>query len=573
MTHVPPLTRRVRRPQTILLLAISLILAIGALGFRPASTAAAVRYTFEDGSLQGWSKTGSVSAIANSTDHASIGTHSLKVTLASTSYAAAGFARVNPGSAVGSGDTLEAYVYSASTSPITAAVYVQDQAYRQTTGSAVSLAAGWTRVTYKVPSTATLPLRLVGVQFGAGSASSATLYLDEVGTVGTGTLPINTATSTATKTATTAPTSTPVPTNTPVPGITPTNTPTKVPTNTPTKTPANTPTPTNTPSAPPPSGSVLRGVNLAGADFGWSKVHGTVGADYTYPTTAELDYFKSKGLTLIRLPVLWERLQHTINGPIDTTGDIALIDSFVAQAKARGMYVVVDIHNYGRYKQNVNGTLQTYIIGSSQLPASAYANFWGQLAQHWAGNTGIYAYDLMNEPHDMSGAWPGAAQAAVNAIRQYDRGHTIYVEGDGWASAQSWQYNNSSLNVQDPSNNLVYEAHQSFDKNNSGTYANSYDADGTYPMIGADRVKPFIDWLRAHGHKGMIGEYGVPNTDARWNTVLDNFLTALDNASDVGMSGTYWAAGPWWGSYPLSVEPLNGADRPQMSILTKHLGR
>ena len=64
----------------------------------------------------------------------------------------------------------------------------------------------------------------------------------------------------------------------------------------------------------------------------------------------------------------------------------------------------------------------------------------------------------------------------------------------------------------------------------------------------------------------------MPGSDSRWLTVLDNFLTALDNASDVGLSGTYWAAGPWWGSYSLSVEPSGGADKPQMSILTKHLG-
>ena len=35
------------------------------------------------------------------------------------------------------------------------------------------------------------------------------------------------------------------------------------------------------------------------------------------------------------------------------------------------------------------------------------------------------------------------------------------------------------------------------------------------------------------------------------------------------VSGTYWAAGPWW-SYSLSVEPMNGQDRPQMSVLQNY---
>jgi endoglucanase len=51
----------------------------------------------------------------------------------------------------------------------------------------------------------------------------------------------------------------------------------------------------------------------------------------------------------------------------------------------------------------------------------------------------------------------------------------------------------------------------------------------------------------------------VPDDDPRWLAVLDEFLAALQ-ANGVG--GTYWAAGPWWGSYRLSVEPRDGRDRP-----------
>jgi endoglucanase len=42
------------------------------------------------------------------------------------------------------------------------------------------------------------------------------------------------------------------------------------------------------------------GVNLAGAEFG--SVLGTYRVGYTYyPTTSELDYYASKGVSLIRL--------------------------------------------------------------------------------------------------------------------------------------------------------------------------------------------------------------------------------------------------------------------------------
>jgi endoglucanase len=51
--------------------------------------------------------------------------------------------------------------------------------------------------------------------------------------------------------------------------------------------------------------------------------------------------------------------------------------------------------------------------------------------------------------------------------------------------------------------------------------------------------------------------------------VLDNFLAAMKQN---GIGGTYWAAGPWWGDYPLSVEPRKGKDRPQMEVLELYAG-
>ena len=34
---------------------------------------------------------------------------------------------------------------------------------------------------------------------------------------------------------------------------------------------------------------------------------------------------------------------------------------------------------------------------------------------------------------------------------------------------------------------------------------------------------------------------------------------------------TYWAGGPWWGDYMFSIEPQNGVDKPQMTVLVGHL--
>lgn len=81
------------------------------------------------------------------------------------------------------------------------------------------------------------------------------------------------------------------------------------------------------------------------------------------------------------------------------------------------------------------------------------------------------------------------------------------------------------------------------------------------------RVAPFVKWLKANNKRGFVGEYGVPNNDSRWLVTLDNMLHFL---KENGINGTYWAAGPRWNDYILSVEPQNGNDRVQMSVLQNY---
>ncbi|MCA8986149.1 MAG: cellulase family glycosylhydrolase, partial [Planctomycetaceae bacterium] len=203
-----------------------------------------------------------------------------------------------------------------------------------------------------------------------------------------------------------------------------------------------------------------------------------------------------------------------------------------------------------------------------EVPNAAFADVWKQLATHFRDQDERLAYGIMNEPHGTKGLWKAAAQAAVDAIRSVDQKHIITVCGDGWSGAHSWQKYNKDLILQDPTGKLVYEAHQYFDKDNSGTYKRSYDSDGATPETGVKRLQPFIEWLEEHQLRGFIGEFGVPDNDPRWLVVLDNALAEMQ-AHQVG--GTYWAAGPWWNKYPLSIEPQNGQDRPQMAVLDFYL--
>jgi endoglucanase len=320
--------------------------------------------------------------------------------------------------------------------------------------------------------------------------------------------------------------------------------------------PASGPAPRNAvrPVAPP----FMIGVNLCGAEFGEKKLPGVYGKDYVYPSAAELDYYKSKGILLVRLPFRWERLQPVLNQDFDA-GELKRLDQFVTEIAKRQMKVIPEPHDYARYRGK--------LIGTTDVPNSAFADFWRRMAEHFKSEPSIYAYSLINEPHATQGLWPAAAQAAVDAIRTVDPTHHIIVPGDGWSGAADWRKNNENLWITDPANLIVYEAHLYFDRDKSGRYLKSYDQEKATPTIGADRLKGFRDWLTERNAIGFVGEFGVPGNegaDPRWQESLVNFVKHLN---EIQMSGTYWAGGPWWGNYALSIEPKNGVDRPQIKAL------
>ncbi|PTQ12342.1 cellulase [Sphingomonas oleivorans] len=306
------------------------------------------------------------------------------------------------------------------------------------------------------------------------------------------------------------------------------------------------------------------GVNLSGAEYNPRRIPAKPHVDYVYPGPADLDYFLSRKLSSIRLPFRWERLQPRLRGPLDKK-ELARIDAVVDHVAARGGTVLLDPHNYARYRN--------MLIGSPGLPSAAFADFWQRLATHYAGNDRVL-FGLMNEPHGISSAqWFSAAQEAIDAIRTTGARNLILVPGIAWTGAHSWfSRRGGSTNaiafrtLSDPGDNIAVEVHQYFDHNFSGTSKSCRSA-----TIGVEKIAPVTAWLRLHGYRGFLGEFGV-STNPVCLRALERVLAHLTKNDDVWLGWTYWAGGPWLGKYPFNVSARDGAkeETPQLKLLMRY---
>jgi endoglucanase len=310
----------------------------------------------------------------------------------------------------------------------------------------------------------------------------------------------------------------------------------------------------------------MTGVNISGAEFSRKHIPGIFGRDYTYPKPSSIDYYATKGMNIIRLPVLWERLQHSLGIKL-AEPEMRRIDAVVSYATSKGMKIIIDVHNYAAYADSA--------IGTSKTPISALGQLWRQIATRYKDND-LVIFGLMNEPTGLpTETWLAAANIAIAYIRQTGARNLVLVPGNGWSSARDWtsaRYGTPNsqvmLNIVDPSNNFAFDVHQYFDRDFTGTHDHCQSDD-----IGVTSLTPFTKWAREHHKRGFLGEFGAGSNRTCLNA-LDRVLKFMTTNNDVWLGWAYWAAGSWWPKdYFTNIGPLDGQDRPQMSVLERYINK
>lgn len=236
---------------------------------------------------------------------------------------------------------------------------------------------------------------------------------------------------------------------------------------------------------------VLRGVNVAAGSSPAGSVEPEHPAGFSnqdldvvpdrHILPESLRYLAARGISLVRLPFNWERLQPELGGPL-AESEVEHLRAVIDEADELGMTVVLNMHNFGGYYERDGGRRVRRIIGTDQLPIDTFADSWARIASTF-GDEDDVVWGLMNEPANMAAVdgrsparvWEEASQAAVDAIRSTGDGHVISVAGYQYSTAARWSTTHPRPWIDDPLRRVRYEAHQYWDSSLKGEYVRSYD--------------------------------------------------------------------------------------------------
>jgi aryl-phospho-beta-D-glucosidase BglC (GH1 family) len=239
----------------------------------------------------------------------------------------------------------------------------------------------------------------------------------------------------------------------------------------------------------------LRGVTVNGGEFGenvpetspestFSNAHpGIFETAWHYDTQASFDYLAERGITTVRLPFRWERVQPRLDGPLDPA-ELQRLHAVVRRAGRAGLQVILDLHNYGGYYAATGRRGVRRTVGSADLPDSSFADVWRRLSAEFQHDPAVHAYALMAEPADMpvissavpARRWERSSQGALAEIRARGDRTLIMVPGYNWSAVAGWARTHPHPWINDPANNFRYEAHHYWDEDSSGDYGSYSDA-------------------------------------------------------------------------------------------------
>jgi hypothetical protein len=318
------------------------------------------------------------------------------------------------------------------------------------------------------------------------------------------------------------------------------------------------------------------GVNLSGFEYS-GPVPGVEGRDYFRPTDQNCRDIATQRFQLVRLPVLWERLQPSTFSPFDAVYKNQ-IDTAVSAIAAAGLQAIIDVHNFGRYATPSDRGVGRRPIGSAHLPIDAHTDLVRRMSLAWKDEPGVWGYDVMNEWHDMPvpltpatverATSTRANQAALDAIRANGDSKWFLWEYDSYSNMHRFATlfgRSPGAFWTDPLKRTAISPHHYFDRDHSGRYRTAF-SQADLSRVGGE-ITPLLDWCATAGVPCLIGECGVRSPD--WLPCLERMLDTLSAYRQPAIGLLQWAEGDHYHSATkLCVNDPGG----QMGLLARCRG-
>ncbi|MEW6047844.1 MAG: carbohydrate-binding protein, partial [Bacillota bacterium] len=276
-------------------------------------------------------------------------------------------------------------------------------------------------------------------------------------------------------------------------------------------------------------------------------------------TERDWDQIKAFGFNVVRLPILWSVIEDAKKPKTLRADAWAYLDWSIAQAKKRGIYVILDLHGAvgGQTPNDHTGCAgqNTYWTDAEAQERTRW--LWQQIASKYKDEPAVAAYDPLNEP------WGATAEAMVTrvedlyrTIRAVDDKHIVLLPSH-YGSIDA--YGNPTAKGL---TNVAFEIHP-------------------YPGLFGDRPgdTPYAihrDWLRC-GPTGTTGvcAYNKQVSELKVPLLVGEFQpwqgAGLDLGGQIGRAtyDTYasygWAATSW--AYKL-VTPAGGSGQGTWGMVT-----
>ncbi len=184
-----------------------------------------------------------------------------------------------------------------------------------------------------------------------------------------------------------------------------------------------------------------------------------------YITRADIEFIAATGANTVRLPFHYKLFtDEPYMGSTNPDEGFARIDSTIAWCRDNGLYLILDMHDCpgGQTGDNIDDSYGYPWLFQSEGNQAKFCSIWKRIAERYADEPVVLAYELMNEPiahyfddrDHLNRALAPLMKRAVDSVRTVDPNHIILI------GAAQWNSNFNPLHGSDFGPAIAYTCHR-----------------------------------------------------------------------------------------------------------------